>query len=87
MNRKGSITIAASLALSGVLALGTAGCDREVAGELATLSGVYLGDMVTALATGCMRDDWGIEDGGAHDEHTEHDGHSHEAAPLHDHEH
>ena len=84
MNRKGSITIAASLGLLGVLALGAAGCDREVAGELAMLSGAYLGDMVTALATGYMRDAWGIEDGSAHDEH---DGHSHEAAPLHDHEH
>ena len=57
------------------------GCDREVAGQVATLSGAYLGDVVAALATGGLHDALGVEDGAANDEH------SHDAVPLHDHEH
>ena|GEM_PF-5285579 len=57
------------------------GCDREVAGQIATLSSAYLGDIVAAVATGCLHDALGVEDGAAHDEN------SHDAVPLHDHEH
>ena len=81
MKRTSLTTSAALLLLLGGLLPATLGCDRDVAGEVATLSGAYLGDVVSALATSCLHDALGIEDGGAAGEH------SHEAEPLHDHEH
>ena len=57
------------------------GCNRDVAGELATLSGAYLGDVVSTIVTSYLHDALGIEDGGSTYEH------SHDAEPLHDHEH
>ena len=73
-------TAALVLLLCGFLA-GIAGCDREAAGEVATLSGAYLGNVVSVLTTECLHDALGIENSGSADEHT------HDAEPLHDHEH
>ena len=81
MKRTSLATMAALLLLLGGLFPATLGCDREAAGEVVTLSGAYLGDVVSALATGYLHDALGIEDSGATGEH------AHEAEPLHDHEH
>ena len=87
MKRTSLITMAALLLLVWSLLPATLGCDREVAGEVATLSSTYLGDVVTVVATGYLLDALGIEDSGFTDDHTHEDEHSHEAEPLHDHEH
>ncbi len=71
--------------LCGVLS-GCVGCNGDVAGEVVTLSGVYLGDVVTATVTGYLHDPLGTEGSGSTAEHSD-DEHSHEAGPLHDHEH
>ena len=65
---------------------GVGGCNREVAGAVATLSGTYLGDVVTVVATGHLHDALGIEGSGSADESAE-DEHSHAAEALHDHKH
>ena len=57
------------------------GCDHEETGQIATLSGAYIGDVATALATGYLHDALGVEDGDVND------GHTHDAGALHDHEH
>ena len=69
------------------LMLGVTGCEREAAGELAALSGAYLGDMVTLVVTDCLYGALGVEGGASLDEHAHEDEHSHDTEPLHDHEH
>ena len=69
------------------LMLGVTGCEQDVAGELAALSGVYLGDVVTVAVTDCLYGALGVEGGASLDEHAHEDEHSHDAGPLHDHEH
>jgi len=83
-----------SMANIGVLVLllasswfGPAGCDRDVSGEVMTLSGAYLGDVVTVVATGYLLDALGIEGSASTDDQIHEDEHSHAAEPLHDHEH
>ena len=81
-------TMAAALVLPlYVSVLGGAGCTGEVAGQLATLSGAYLGDVVTVVVTGCLQDALGIEADGSTEDHAHEDEHSHDAEPLHEHEH
>lgn len=87
MKRTSLTTMAALLLLLCGLLPTALGCDRDVAGEVVTLSGAYLGDVITVLATGYLHDALGIEAGGSADGHTHDDEHSHEAEPLHDHEH
>ena len=82
MNR-GRRTIACIMLVCWPLA--ASGCNDEVIGEVASLSGAYLGDVVTVVATGCLLDALGIEDHGGALEHDEE--HSHNAEPLHEHEH
>ena len=67
--------------------LGSTGCNREVAGQVATLSSAYLGDVVTVVVTGYLHDVLGIENSGSLDGHSDETAHSHEAESLHDHEH
>jgi len=64
--------------------LGGAGCDEHVTGQLASLTGSYLGDVVSAVVTDCLQEALGVESaaGDAADQH-EHAA----AAALHDHEH
>jgi len=69
------------------LLLGVAACDRDAVGELATLSGAYIGDVVTVAVTDCLHGALGVEGGASLDEHAHEDEHSHDAGPLHDHEH
>jgi len=59
----------------------TAGCEREVAAELAAISGSCLGDVVAVAVTSYLQDALGVE--APDDEDT----HSHDAEPMHDHEH
>jgi organic radical activating enzyme len=68
------------VAFAGCL-LACAGCDEDIAGEVATLSGGYVGDVVSVLATRCLQDALGVEaaDSESADEHT--------SEALHDHEH
>ena len=87
MKRTSSTTMAALLLLVCSLLPATLGCDREVAGEVATLSSAYLGDVVSTLATSYLYDALGIEANGSAEEHSHDDEHSHEAESLHDHEH
>ncbi len=87
MKRTHLTTMAALLVILCGLWPAGLGCNQETAGEVVTLSGAYLGDVVSALTTSCLRDALGIEDGGLAEEHTDDDGHAHEAEPLHDHEH
>ena len=86
--KRTSLTMMAALILFLCSVLPAAlGCDRKVTGDVAMLSGTYLGDVVTVLATGYLHDALGIEDSGSVDEHAHDDEHSHEAEPLHHHEH
>jgi len=87
MKRTSLTTMVMHAVLLCILLSGLAGCNHEVAGEVATLSGAYLDDVVSTLATSYLRDTLGIEAGGSVAEHTHDDEHSHEAGPLHDHEH
>ena len=63
--------------------LAGAGCDDQLADELATLSGNYIGDVASTVAVHWWEDALGIE--ATHSETG--DTHEHEATPLHDHEH
>lgn len=69
--------------LLGACLLAGTGCDEHVTGQLATLSGSYLGDVVSVVVTHCLQDALGIEvaDSPTGDEH------EHDAGALHDHEH
>jgi hypothetical protein len=58
-----------------------------VAGEVATLSGTYLGDVVTVVATGYLHGALGTESSGSAEDPAHEEEHSHAAIPLHDHEH
>ena len=69
--------------LSFCLVLAAVGCDRDLAGELAAISGSYLGDVVARMATCYLQDAFGVE---APDGEHEAD-QSHAAGPLHDYEH
>ena len=80
-----SMTLRAMLACS--LLFGVVGCDHEAAGQLATLSGTYVGDLVTVLVTGYLQDAWGVEGAASLGDDVHDDGHTHETGPLHDHEH
>ena len=81
MKRPSATTAISHLVLLCAVLSGAAGCNHEVVGQVAALSGAYIGDVVTVAVTGYLNDALGIEGGGAVDEH------SHEAEPLHDHEH
>ena len=87
MKRTSFQTISAIILLPCAVLFGAAGCNLDVPGDIAALSGAYLEDVVSVVVTGCLHDALGIEDGGSHDEHADDDGHSHDAEPLHDHEH
>ena len=81
MKRTFSTRATSQLVLLCAVLSGSAGCNHEVVGQVAALSGAYVGDIVTVAVTGYLNDALGIEGGGSVDEH------SHEAEPLHDHEH
>ncbi|UCE61049.1 MAG: hypothetical protein JSU63_04715 [Phycisphaerales bacterium] len=87
MNRlRVKMTVAQVLLLCALLS-GIMGCNHDVASKIATLSGAYVGDLVTVLATDYLNDVLRVEDSESTDEHVHEDEHSHEAQPLHDHEH
>ena len=76
--------------LLGGLPMATTGCDRELAGEIATLTGTFLGDVAAITTTSYLLDAIGIEenpDVSGHEHEGEDHEHSHSAEPLHDHEH
>jgi hypothetical protein len=61
------------------------GCDQHVTGQFATLSGGYVGDIVSAVVTRYLEIALGVEsaaaeEAGAHE-------HEHDTGALHDHEH
>ena len=65
MKRTSLMTMAALvLSVGGFLPV-VAGCDRDVAGEPAALSGGYLGDVVKVAVTGYLHDALGIEGSGS----------------------
>ena len=67
---------------------GATGCDRETAAQVAVLSGAYLGDVVSTVTTQYWLDLLGVEaNAAAHDHEHDEAGHSHDAEPMHDHEH
>ena len=68
----------AALLLGGGLLVG-AGCDQHVAGEMATLSGSYLGNVVTVVVTRYLQTALGLDAAA--------DAPAHSEEPLHDHEH
>ena len=75
----------ATLMLLGACLLTGIGCDEQLTSELVTLSGGYLGDVVSAVVIHCLEDASGVEaaDSQTSDEHQ----HEHYAGALHDHEH
>jgi len=87
MKRIPASTESVKVALLCGLASGVAGCNHEVAGQVATLSSAYLGEVVTVVTTSYLHDLGGIEAAEAAGEHTNGDEHSHNADPLHEHEH
>jgi len=76
-------TIALRIVFVFGLLFGVAGCDRTVAGELATLSGAYIGDVVTSVVTGGLYHLLSLEDDDSSDEHED----PHDSDALHDHDH
>ena len=87
MTRTRLLPTVARIVLVCLLLPSSAGCDLELAGEVATISGSYVGDVVTVLVTGYLYDLLGIEGDATADAHSNEDGHSHDAEPLHEHEH
>ena len=87
MKRTRLMTMAATAVLLCALLPGAAGCDRELAGEVATVSAAYFGELVTVLASGLLHEALGVEDSASSAEHAHEDEHTHDAEPLHDHEH
>jgi hypothetical protein len=81
MKRMSVTAMAAAVVVPCSLLFGTAGCEREVADELVTVSGAYLGEMVSVVATAFLHEAFGAESADAHDEA------GHDTEPLHDHEH
>ena len=81
------MTRAAAAVLLCALLPGAAGCDPELAGEVATVSAAYLGELVTVLTSGLLHEALGLEDSASSTDHAHEDEHTHDAAPLHDHEH
>jgi hypothetical protein len=74
---------AVAVILLGACLLAGSGCDQQVTGQLVTLSGSYLGDVVSVVVTHCLQDALGIT---AADSQTG-DAHEHDTGALHDHEH
>jgi hypothetical protein len=66
------------------LSLSSVGCDQELAAQMVSLSGTYVGDVVAAAATHLLQTAWGIDGGG---EGAAGEGDDHDAQPLHEHEH
>ena len=85
MKRSRSIIIPGLVCLWVGVVSGNAGCNVDVAGELAAASGSYLGEVVTVIATNSLQQAWGV--GGDSAEEEESDEHSHDEEALHDHEH
>ena len=81
MKRISVMARAAAVVLPCGLLFGTVGCDREVADEVAMVSGAYLGEVVSVLATAYLLEAFGAETADSHDEL------AHDTEPLHDHEH
>ena len=69
--------------LLGACLLGGSGCDDQLADELASLSGNYLGDLASTVVVHWWEDTVGLET--TDSEPT--DDHDHESSALHDHEH
>ena len=69
------------------LASGIAGCDRDVAGQVAALSSAYLGDVVNTVVAAYLYGRLDLENGVSGDLHAHDSEHSHDAEPMHDHEH
>ncbi len=82
-----SVSTGAKAVVVCILMLGAGGCDQDVAGELATLSGAYLGDVVAVVVTASLSGALDVDGGASPDEHADAEEHSHDAEPLHDHEH
>jgi hypothetical protein len=70
--------------LMGMLTFAAGGCDQDIAAQAASLSGGYVGDLVTATVTRFLEVAWNVE---AAEGDTHEDEHSHEAEALHEHEH
>ncbi len=85
-NRAQRITIGL---LSGCVLVASTACDVELTRELVTLSGGCIGDVVSVAATQYLADLVGIElESDVHQTEEEvSDEHSHNAEPLHNHEH
>jgi len=83
MKRMNQARWVVAVALLGTCLLAGPGCDEQLTGELVTLSGNYLGDVVSVVVTDCLQDTLGVE---AADNQTG-DEHDHDAGALHDHEH
>ncbi len=81
MKKTDPTTIALRIVLVFGLLFGVAGCNQTVVGELASLSGAYVGDVVTSVVTGGLHRLLGLEDGDSADEHTA------DSDALHDHDH
>lgn len=88
MNRAQKIAVGL---LSGCILVASTACNVEVARELVTLSGGYIGDVASVVATQWFADLVGVElesDAHVHEEEDSEDHvHSHDAEPLHNHEH
>ena len=81
MKRISVTAMAAAVVLLCSLMFGTVGCDQKVADEVATVSGAYLGEMLSVVATAYLLEAFGAESAESHDEL------AHDTEPLHDHEH
>ena len=74
-----------AFALLGGSLVGGAGCDQHVADQLATLSGNYVGDVVSTVVTHYLQGALGVEN--AADALADSHDHEHDTGALHDHEH
>ncbi len=87
MKKTVSTTIAIRIVVVFGLLFGMAGCDHMVAGELATLSGAYVGDVVTSVVTGGLHALLGLAISDSSDEHADEHEHEDDSGGLHDHDH
>ncbi len=87
MKKKTRVITVLPIALVSCVSIGgSAGCDTDTVAQLATLSGTYIGDVVSTISTGYLLERLGAE-GEAHGDEHEEEGHGHDDEPLHDHDH
>jgi len=78
---RGAALVTSCAVLTGV------GCDYAMTSQAATITGEYLGELVSVVVTGYLQDELDLGSFEAENGHDDGEEHSHAADPLHDFEH